>query len=170
MDHLFLCLVFLIFLRLFIAALWSTAGKELTSWLLLVMFIVFLLLSHVVSWVRCGIWYYYCLNFASVLTFTVYIFMFHFSKLSSMTTALCGIVLFCLLTIIHDDNIKTDASLIKKFKTMLKHRKEMVLARCCVKHCLQQDICKPKLGGQKGCRCFRRDKRYAGGGRWLFYP
>ena len=55
MDHLFLCLVFLIFLRLFIAALWSTAGKELTSWLLLVMFIVFLLLSHVVSWVRCGI-------------------------------------------------------------------------------------------------------------------
>ena len=31
-------------------ALWSPAGKGLTSWLLLVMFIVFLLLSHVVSW------------------------------------------------------------------------------------------------------------------------
>ena len=30
------------------------AGKGLTSWLLLVMFIVFLLLSHVVYWVRCG--------------------------------------------------------------------------------------------------------------------
>ena len=41
-------------LRLFIAALWSPAGKGLTSWLLLVMFIVFLLPSHVVSWVRCG--------------------------------------------------------------------------------------------------------------------
>ena len=42
--------------RLFIAALWSPAGKGLTSWLLLVTFIVFLLLSH-----DCGIlgqvWY-----------------------------------------------------------------------------------------------------------------
>ena len=37
-----------------IAALWSPAGKRLASWLLLVMFIVFLLLSRVVSWVRCG--------------------------------------------------------------------------------------------------------------------
>ena len=37
-----------------IAALWSAAGKGLTSWLLLVMFLVFLLLSHVVSWVMCG--------------------------------------------------------------------------------------------------------------------
>ena len=52
-DHLcFLCLVFLMLLHLFIAAMWSPAGKGLTSWLLLVMFIVFMLLSHVVSWVR----------------------------------------------------------------------------------------------------------------------
>ena len=36
----FLCLVFLMLSRLVIAALWSPAGKELTSWLLLVMFIV----------------------------------------------------------------------------------------------------------------------------------
>ena len=50
----FFCLVFLMLLRLFIAALWSSAGKGLTSWLLLVMFIVFLLLSLVVSLVRCG--------------------------------------------------------------------------------------------------------------------
>ena len=42
MDHLcFLCLVSLMRLRLYIAALWSPAGKGLTSWLLLVMFIVF---------------------------------------------------------------------------------------------------------------------------------
>ena len=47
-------LVFLILLRLLIAALWSPAGKGLASWLLLVMFIVFVLLFHVVSWVRCG--------------------------------------------------------------------------------------------------------------------
>ena len=39
MDH--LCFVFLMLSCLFIAALWSPAGKELTSWLLLVMFIIF---------------------------------------------------------------------------------------------------------------------------------
>ena len=55
MDHLyFLYLVFLMPSRLFIAALCSPAGKGLTSWLLLVMFILFLLLFHVVSWVWCG--------------------------------------------------------------------------------------------------------------------
>ena len=55
MDHLcYFCLVIVMLLRLFIAALWSPAGKGLTSWLLFVMFIVVLLLSHVVSWVRCG--------------------------------------------------------------------------------------------------------------------
>ena len=38
MDHLcYLCLVFVMLSRLFIAALWSPAGKELTSWLLCVM-------------------------------------------------------------------------------------------------------------------------------------
>ena len=50
----FMCPVFLMRSRLFIAALWSPAGKGLTSWLLLVMFIVFFFLP-------CGIlgkmWY-----------------------------------------------------------------------------------------------------------------
>ena len=49
-----LCLVFVVLWRLFVAALWSREGKGLTSWLLFVMFIVILLLSHLVSWVRCG--------------------------------------------------------------------------------------------------------------------
>ena len=50
MDHLcYLCLVIVMFLRLFIAAMWSPAGKGLTG-----VFIVVLLLSHVVSCVRCG--------------------------------------------------------------------------------------------------------------------
>ena len=41
MYHLcYLCLVFVMFLRLFIAALWSSEGKGLTYWLLFVMFIV----------------------------------------------------------------------------------------------------------------------------------
>ena len=39
MDHLcYFCLVFVMLSRLFIAALWSPAGKVLTSWLLFVMF------------------------------------------------------------------------------------------------------------------------------------
>ena len=39
MDHLcYLCLVFVIHSRLFIAALWSPAGKGLASWLLSVIF------------------------------------------------------------------------------------------------------------------------------------
>ena len=49
----YLCLVFHMRSCLFIAALWSPEGKELTSWLLFVMFIVILLLSHLVSWDRC---------------------------------------------------------------------------------------------------------------------
>ena len=55
MDHLcYLCLVFVMLLRLFIAALWSLEGKGLTSCLFFVMFNVNLLLSHLVSWDRCG--------------------------------------------------------------------------------------------------------------------
>ena len=44
------------------------AGKGLTSLLLLLMFIVFLLFSNVVSWVRCGTHLYRFLIFASFLT------------------------------------------------------------------------------------------------------
>ena len=40
MDHLsYLCLVFVMLSRLFIAVLWSSIGKGLTSWLLFVIFI-----------------------------------------------------------------------------------------------------------------------------------
>ena len=39
MDHLcYLCLVFVMLSRLFIAVLWSSAGKGLTFWLLFVIF------------------------------------------------------------------------------------------------------------------------------------
>ena len=80
-DHLcILCLVFLMILLLFIAALWSPARKGLTSWLLLVMFIVFLLLSHVVSWVRCGSWLYCFLIFAVFLTSNMQMFNFNLSN------------------------------------------------------------------------------------------
>ena len=56
-DHLtvcYVCLVFVMLLRMFIAAFWSPAGKGLTSWLSVEMFYCILSLSNVVSWVRCG--------------------------------------------------------------------------------------------------------------------
>ena len=50
MYHLcYLCLVFFMISYLFFAALWSPAGKVLTSWLFFVMFNYILSLSHVVS-------------------------------------------------------------------------------------------------------------------------
>ena len=55
--------------RLFICALWSPAGKGLTSWLSFVVsnweFVTFPL----VSWVKCGTWLYRFLIFAPLLTF-----------------------------------------------------------------------------------------------------
>ena len=55
MDNLcYLSLVFVMLSRLFIAAVWSPEGKGLTFWLLFVMFTLSLLLSHLVSWDRCG--------------------------------------------------------------------------------------------------------------------
>ena len=50
----YLCLVFVMLSRLFIAVLWLPEGKGLKSWLLFVLFIVILLLSHLVSLDRCG--------------------------------------------------------------------------------------------------------------------
>ena len=54
--------------RLFIAALCLPEGKELTPWLLFVMFIVILLLFHLVTWDRCGYLLYRFLILAVFLT------------------------------------------------------------------------------------------------------
>ena len=56
MHHLcYLCLVFLMLSRLFIAALWSPAGKGLTSWLLFVTFnCVFVTFP---CGILCQVWY-----------------------------------------------------------------------------------------------------------------
>ena len=68
MDHLcYLCLVFVMLLHLFNAALWSPAVKGLNSWILFVMIIVFLSLSHVVCLIAsipdlCHLYYFdHCL-------------------------------------------------------------------------------------------------------------
>ena len=56
MDHLYyLCFVLLCFhARLFVDALWSPAGKGLTSWLSFVMTYCVVVTLPLVSWVRSG--------------------------------------------------------------------------------------------------------------------
>ena len=71
----FFCLVYLMLSRLFISNFRSPARKGLTCWLFLVMFIDFLLLSHVVSWVRCGILLFRFLIFAIFLTLINFTFI-----------------------------------------------------------------------------------------------
>ena len=57
MDHsYYFCLVFLCFhARLFVDALWSPAGKGLTSWLSFVVSNCDVVTFPLVSWVRCGV-------------------------------------------------------------------------------------------------------------------
>ena len=54
--------------RLFVDALWSPAGKGLTSWLLFVMSNCDVVTFPLVAWVRCGAWLYRFLIFALFLT------------------------------------------------------------------------------------------------------
>ena len=72
----YLCLVNAMLLRLLIAALCSPARNELTSWLLFVIFIVVLLLSHVTSWVMCGTLLRRFLIFAAFLRLMMYMLGF----------------------------------------------------------------------------------------------
>ena len=54
--------------RLFICALWSPAGKGLTSWLSFVVSNCEFVTFPLVSWVGCGTWLYWLLIFAPSLT------------------------------------------------------------------------------------------------------
>ena len=54
--------------RLFICALWSPAGKGLTSWLMFVVSNCEFVTFPLVSWVRCGTRLYRFLIFAPLLT------------------------------------------------------------------------------------------------------
>ena len=52
----YLCFMSVMLSYLFFLAVWSPAWKGLTSWLSCILFVlVFLSLTHVVSWVRFGI-------------------------------------------------------------------------------------------------------------------
>ena len=71
MDHLcYFCLVLLCFrARLFIDALWSPAGKGLTSWFLFVMSNCEVVTFRLVSCVNCGVCLYRFLIVALFLTY-----------------------------------------------------------------------------------------------------
>ena len=77
------CLVCLVCLcaRLFICAMWSPAGKGLTSWLSFVVCNCEFVTFPLVSWVRCGTLLYRFLIFALLLTFTDWL-LFPFLSLS----------------------------------------------------------------------------------------
>ena len=64
----FFCLVFAMFAPVK-CALWSPAGKGLTSWLSLVVSNCEFVTFPLVSWVRCGTWLYQFLIFAPLHTF-----------------------------------------------------------------------------------------------------
>ena len=68
MFYSLLCLLCLC-ARLFICALWSSAGKGLTSWLTFVVSNCEFVTFPLVSWVRFGTWLYPFLIFAPLLTF-----------------------------------------------------------------------------------------------------
>ena len=74
MDHLcYFCLVLLCFhARLFVDAMWSPAGKGLTSWLSFVMCICDAVTFPLISWVRCGALLYLFLIFVLFLTSHTY--------------------------------------------------------------------------------------------------
>ena len=64
-------LYFCLCARLFICALWSPAGKGLTSWLSFVVSNCEFVTFPLDSWVRCGTWLYRFLIFAPLLTLRI---------------------------------------------------------------------------------------------------
>ena len=80
---------------LFICALWSPAGKGLTSWLSFVVCNCEFVTFPLVSWVRCGTFLYRFLIFALLLTFTDWL-LFPFLSLSCRNDA-TACVIVCIL-------------------------------------------------------------------------
>ena len=88
-----LCLLWLC-ARLFICALWSPAGKLLTSWLSFVVSNCEFVTFPLVSWVRFGTWLYLFLIFAPLLTL-LFKFLFCFLVIPPVQS-IQGVYSFCL--------------------------------------------------------------------------
>ena len=104
MDHLcYLCLVFVMPFRLFIAALWSPAGIELTLWLSFVMF------NCVFVTFPCGmlgqVWHLIVSNpdlrhlkisyFPTIILNVTYLILFHFNFIRHIMHGLCFLISHC---------------------------------------------------------------------------
>ena len=79
----------------------------------------------------------------------------------------CRIVVLCLLLIIQNDNMKSNAS---KISMVRKQAYRLFFVFCCERHCKKGDKCVRVLEKKSmGCKCFRRDRRYNAGGYWKTY-
>ena len=79
-------------------------------------------------------------------------------------TAVCGILVLCLISIIQNNNMKSCASKITKGGDLL------FFAWCCRTHCRKGDECiRIERTKTRGCRCFRYDRKVRGGGKWKTY-
>ena len=89
-------------------------------------------------------------------------FFYVFSADSRMKrTVFCGVVVLCLLSIIHDNNMKAEGSVVTVTRYTLNWMK------CCSKNCKLNDRCYPLR--PKGCMCQRQDRRLSNGSRWKFF-
>ena len=100
MDHLcYFCLVLLCFhARLFVDALWSPAGKGLTSWLSFVMSYCDVVTFPLVSRVSCGACSYRFLIFALFLTLNSKIAIIRITNAVAVIRKLKNFLLFLLPT------------------------------------------------------------------------
>ena len=78
--------------RLFNCALWSPAGKGLTSWLSFVVSNCEFVTFPLVSWVGCGTWLYWFLIFAPLHTFTNMYSIDEYKKLSLLFYLKCFVL------------------------------------------------------------------------------
>ena len=82
-DHLYFCVLCFSCFRVYsLLHCVHLLGKDWPSWLFLVMLIVFLLLSNLVSWDRCGAWLYRFLIYAVLFTFKLFAYRILYKKLN----------------------------------------------------------------------------------------
>ena len=78
-------------------------------------------------------------------------------------TAVCGLVILCILLVAHDDNIKAEATLQRLIKT----ESYLQRLRCCAVYCQYAHYC--FLIGRKVCKCYKRDRRFKMQGHWTTF-
>ena len=101
-------------MHLFICALWSPAGKGLTSWLSFVVSNCKFVTFPLVSWVRCGTWLYWFLIFAPLLTLLILLqlHMYIYQRRSNLQCMVCILsISYCMVcAYVQEDNLRALAS------------------------------------------------------------